>query len=221
MSIDIYLKSNTIPHLSKTVDSADPVLLESSMDFPSAEALYGYDSDGRMISDTSRGIANIKYNPAGQPASIEMHNGDRLNYCYDATNRKLSESYQSCNGTSTRYYVGALEFVKEAIDTVPRLVRSYLPWGYIDANGKEYRYIHDYQGNIRAVVDSTGTAVQTTDYYPYGLPMATSTGAAVNSYKFSGKELETSGGLCQYDFAARHYTNPAPILKRPAAHPST
>ena len=41
----------------------------------------------------------------------------------------------------------------------------------------------------------------TTDYYPYGLPMATSTGATVNRYKYSAKELETRemvSGLRKY-----------------------
>ncbi|MDE5607382.1 MAG: hypothetical protein K2I64_00410 [Muribaculaceae bacterium] len=44
--------------------------------------------------------------------------------------------------------------------------------------------------------------IQQTDYYPYGLPMATSTGAAVNRYKYSGKEFDTRGGLDFYDFDA-------------------
>ena len=46
-------------------------------------------------------------------------------------------------------------------------------------------------------------SVQATDYYPYGMPMATSTGAEVNRYKYSGKELETRNGLNHYDFDAR------------------
>ncbi len=76
-------------------------------------------------------------------------------------------------------------------------------------------YITVYQGNIRAVTDSTGTAVQTTDCYPYGLPMATSTGQEKNPYKYSGKELETEDGLDLYDFGARQYYPAIAMFNRP------
>ena len=71
------------------------------------------------------------------------------------------------------------------------------------------------QGNIRAVVDVNGTAVHTTDYYPYGLPMATSTGAAINRYKYGGKELDTRNGLNFHDFEARMLFNDITLFSRP------
>lgn len=83
--------------------------------------------------------------------------------------------------------------------------RVSIPWGYFDGNGRMYTFIHDHQGNVRAVVDNAGHVVQTTDYYPYGLPMATSTNPDVNRRKHTGKELETRAGLNVYDFAARQY----------------
>ncbi|MDE5607449.1 MAG: hypothetical protein K2I64_00775 [Muribaculaceae bacterium] len=48
-----------------------------------------------------------------------------------------------------------------------------------------------------------------------GLPMATSTGAAVNRYKYSGKEFETRGGLDFYDFDARLQLPTTGLFSRP------
>ncbi len=95
------------------------------------------------------------------------------------------------------------------------LHRISVPWGYITAGREAMTYVTDHQGNIRAVTDSTGTAVQTTDCYPYGLPMATSTGQEKNPYKYSGKELETEDGLDLYDFGARQYYPAIAMFDRP------
>ncbi len=76
--------------------------------------------------------------------------------------------------------------------------------GYIE-NGNYYFYIKDHLGNNRVVVDAQGTAVQYTDYYPFGMPFDDSynTGKDVQPYKFGGKEYDTRSGLNLYDFHAR------------------
>ena len=62
-----------------------------------------------------------------------------------------------------------------------------------------------YISNLKAIMNHPHSPAMrpTYTYYPYGMPMATSTGAAVNRYKYSGKELETRNGLNFYDFEAR------------------
>jgi RHS repeat-associated protein len=54
-------------------------------------------------------------------------------------------------------------------------------------------------------VDIKSPVVEATHYYPFGLPMAISTGANVQKYKYSGKEFDTEHGLMEYDFGARMY----------------
>ncbi|MBD5425908.1 MAG: hypothetical protein HDR45_06930, partial [Bacteroides sp.] len=100
------------------------------------------------------------------------------------------------------YYIGAMEFEVPVLQK-PKLARINMPWGYLDGDGQPHYYIADHQGNIRVVTDRSGNVEQATDYYPYGMPIATSTGAEVNRYKYSGKELETRNGLNFYDFEAR------------------
>ncbi len=62
-----------------------------------------------------------------------------------------------------------------------------------------------YISNLKAIINHPHSPAMrpTYTYYPYGMPMATSTGAEVNRYKYSGKELETRNGLNFYDFEAR------------------
>ena len=74
--------------------------------------------------------------------------------------------------------------------------------GYIK-NDTIYRYVKDYQGNIRSVVRQDGTVVESTDYYPYGTPFTTA--GAVQPYKYGTKELDRMHGLDLYDSQARWY----------------
>ena len=56
------------------------------------------------------------------------------------------------------------------------------------------------------VVDAQGNVLEQNDYYPYGGLFGES--ASRQSYKYSGKELETMNGLNTYDFHARPYYYP-------------
>jgi RHS repeat-associated protein len=69
------------------------------------------------------------------------------------------------------------------------------------SSGAHY-YVRDYQGNNVAVIDSVGTAVQTTNYYPYGTPWSN-----INSHPFlySDKEWQTTYGANRYSHGARYY----------------
>ena len=68
--------------------------------------------------------------------------------------------------------------------------------------------ITDHLGNVRSVVNSGGTVLQSTDYYPFGLAFSDSN-IADNRYLYNGKELEnyTLGTtyLGTLDYGARHY----------------
>ena len=58
-------------------------------------------------------------------------------------------------------------------NTIPK--RLYIDGGYIDINlnfnTTSYKYyIYDHQGSVRAVLNSSGTVIQSTDYSAYGVP---------------------------------------------------
>ncbi|MBD5317347.1 MAG: RHS repeat-associated core domain-containing protein [Bacteroides sp.] len=72
------------------------------------------------------------------------------------------------------------------------------------AGGSFHGYLHDWQGNICAVVNQNGTVEQSTLYYSYGLPFL-AVNPEVNPYKFSGKELDMRFGLNMAHHGARLY----------------
>ena len=85
-------------------------------------------------------------------------------------------------------------------------------YGYMQ-NGRHHTFLHDYQGNVAAVVVGDSVAQRNT-YYPYGLPHVTgliklqpssSNLQTANPYKYGGKEYDTFGGTDLYDFHARYH----------------
>ncbi len=215
--------------LQKVTDSADEVLLEASLDFHDGadnDYEYGYDANGNMVRDDNRGIVHIDYNVLNLPLTIAFSSGDRLDYIYDAAGVKLAVVYTPAS--VDRYSTTALPLSSIGDDeatpagmlssgtAIQRreyfagcewenglFTRMNTPYGYHDG-ADYYARIPDYQGNISHIVKAGATsAVQSTRYYPYGMPTAMSSHPEVNRYKYGGKELETRHGLNLYDFEAR------------------
>ena len=77
-----------------------------------------------------------------------------------------------------------------------------------------YYYNQDHLGNIREVVNASGSVQQVTNYYPFGAPYADASGSTNSDfqpYKYNGKELDKMHGLNTYDYGARQHD---PILAR-------
>ncbi|MDE5607491.1 MAG: hypothetical protein K2I64_00995, partial [Muribaculaceae bacterium] len=195
--------------LALAEDVADRVVLENSLDFDSEDGVsfYEYDNDGRMVSDSGSGIVQIDYAPNDMPVAIRKESGTITHrYLADGTKVMRSVSFPAAGRTRAinHYYIGPFQFTNNSTIRAIRLERVNLPWGYFDANLTPMVNLTDYQGNIRGVFSQYhGMTMQTTDYYPYGLPKATSTNPTVNAYKYGGKELNTDFGIDCYDFEAR------------------
>ncbi|GHV35820.1 hypothetical protein FACS1894178_6210 [Bacteroidia bacterium] len=77
--------------------------------------------------------------------------------------------------------------------------------GYIK-DGMYHYFVKDYLGNNRLVLNEYGMIVQKNNYYPFGMTqLVDAEQQDAVPYKFSGKELESEGGLNLYDFSARFY----------------
>jgi len=72
-----------------------------------------------------------------------------------------------------------------------------------------YYYVNDHLGNVRAVIDGSGTIKQVNNYYPFGMEYGESSEnqsmMTFQNYQFGGKEFDRKYELNLYDFGARFY----------------
>ncbi len=158
---------------------------------------YGYDANGNVTLDESRGITDIAYNHANQATDIWLSDGWRVVTSYGPDGTKLRSALASPEGwgVTVRKYLGNLVIEDD------RVVQQLFPGGYFDAEGNAYYYLTDYQGNVTGVIDSNAKIVQETGYYPYGEPWLEPEGD--NPYLYGGKERMALGGVRYSDFGPR------------------
>lgn len=196
-------------------DDAPEVLLEASMDVAAgtySSDAFDYDANGNLTRDMSRDITNMEYNALNLPCRATFADGSHINWLYTASGQKLRQTVIAATGDTIarRDYLGPYLFTDKQFD------RYLTSEGYITADGVYHAYIPDYQGNIVGVVNTAERAwEQYTEYYPYGLPFATSSTPDANRRKYGAKELTPDLGLNAYDFEARTLTPAFPMFSQP------
>ena len=184
-----------------------------------------YDDAGRLRSDETRGIVRIDYNNDGLPTRVWFADGHSQLDSYDGLGNRLSTAFYEAvtpvvagkipsrsRLVATRYYYGD--------GTVCRgdsVVMTRFGGGYFDGEGKPHYELADYQGNITTVIDSDGTVVSHTGFYPYGQPWRR---PGELSWLYGGKEWLGADGRDEYDFHARRqyphlgiFTTPDPLAE--------
>ncbi len=165
---------------------------------------FQYNADGTMKTDGLRTLA-LTYNYLKLPRTVKRGTTSTVTYIYDANGNKLAVSQ---DGTAKNYYCG--DFVYDGSLSVAYILT---PNGQLTRNPTTGAYttqynIPDHLGNVRSVVSSSGTVLQSTDYYPFGLAFSDSD-IASNRYLYNGKELEDytlgTSYLGTLDYGARHY----------------
>jgi len=110
-------------------------------------------------------------------------------------------------------YCGSYLYENGTSASVHPLTKILTPEGYIDMSTSGYPYCYfkqDHLGSNREVTSyagTTGTVVQQTEYYPSGTAYVEGTGAGIQPFKFTGKELILMHGLNWQDFGARWLDN--------------
>ena len=193
------------------------------------ETEFFYDNNGNLVQDKNRSIDNIDYNILNLPNNISFkEKGLNIGFSYDAVGRKLKARY----GTSAHnlfvpvgntmpvsendmQYTDSTDYCGNYLYENGALSKIYIPDGYIKVgkgNGSEpeytfYQYIHDHQGNIRAVLNGNRLCYNY-DYYPEGAMHGDIDGLEPQTddrKRYNGKEHETMHGLGWYDYSARWY----------------
>ena len=119
-----------------------------------------------MKTDGLRGLT-VAYNPLKLPNKIKVSsNTGTVDYIYDALRNKLAVKQ---GGTLKNVYCG--DFVYNTSLAVDYILT---PNGQLTRNSSTGAYttqynITDHLGNVKSVVSSSNTVLQSTDYYPFGL----------------------------------------------------
>ena len=220
-------------------ESASDYNVSGSFEYKKANGSgYIFNANGALVADKSRGIAYITYDLNNNPKQIYFTNGSVTKYVYSASGQKLRAVHytakpnitrtwgekpaeltvaQILQADSTDYLLGGSLTMKNG-----RIDKFLFGGGYAQAsvassttdNFAFYFYNQDHLGNIREVVNASGSVQQVTNYYPFGAPYADAAGSSnpdFQPYKYNGKELDKMHGLNTYDYGARQHD---PILAR-------
>ena len=187
-------------------------------------AEYVYDECGALTQDKNKGIAMIDYDFNGMPTRIQFMNGSVIENVYSAEGVKLKSIHRTAVSGLHPVYYGIRHTLTAAetlsVDStiyvnnleIDRIFGSkyYFGNGYIalgnTGSGTFHYTIKDHLGNIRTVVNNSGSIEQINNYFAYGgLLNDITTGTDVQIHKYNSKELDRMYGLDLYDYGARNY----------------
>lgn len=172
-----------------------------------------YDADGNLIrryrlSDSSVFNQRLYWNSVGQLDSVATTRSGSTQIVqlgYDGFGRRVRKTV----GTFVTYYVYSGIRVTAEYTGTATLIRAYAYQPGVDhphaiyQGGAWHYYVQDGRGNVRGLINSTGTVVEAEyKYVPYGDSLATS-GSLANSVRFGGREYDSETGL--YYNRARYY----------------
>ena len=228
--------------LTSVRDNASRMAYAGATDFDGVAGLeypLTYNGAGSLTSDAGRRIARIDYDCLNNPVRIQFTDGNVTRYVYSATGEKLRVIYQTAVPNITVAIGNARELMPSEIlytDSTDYLLGGALTLrngkidkylfdeGYCQAeslnatqdNFMFYYYDRDHLGNVRQVtkaMGSTGTVMQTMNYYPFGAQFCDGSAdtSDMQPYKYNGKEFDKMHGLNTYDYGARQYN---PITAR-------
>lgn len=140
----------------------------------------------------------MNFNHTGQPEN---------EYTYAVDGSKLQVNHKKSSGGKVTDYVGNMIYEGGS------LKRILVDGGFYE-EGKYYFYLRDHLGNNRVVADASGSAIQVTHYYPFGMSFAEGVEQdikpAKQPYKYNGKELDGENSLNWYDYEARQLAMDVP-----------
>ncbi len=222
--------------LTSVRDNASRMAYAGATDFDGVtgqEYPLTYNGAGSLESDAGRRIARIDYDMMNNPIRIQFTNGNVTRYIYSAAGEKLRVVYQTAvpNITvaigsvrelapsevlytdSTDYLLGGSLTLRNGRIDKYQFEEGYCQATQYNATQDNFTFMYydkDHLGNVRQVTKatgSTGTVMQTLNYYPFGTQFCDGSAATSDfqPYRYNGKELDKMHGLNTYDYGARQY----------------
>lgn len=180
---------------------------------------FAYDADGNMIQGYTPGgsLFSANFDAENRLISLAYTNTGALfsnQYIYSGRSL-LAEVKEYQNGVlsnDTKLVRSGFSIIQER-DSNDSVTRSYT-WGLnagggigglldLVLAGQSYSYIYDGNGNVRAVLDRTQTALATYAYDPFGVVVSAG-GMLTQPFQFSTKHYDPGAGIL--DFGFRFYS---------------
>lgn len=228
--IDNLTAEHTGNQLKYITDAGPNVALNASMDFKDytkgTTTEYTYNANGAMVKDMNKGISAIAYNSLNLPRIVDIKSKTaegRNEYTYSVSGQKLkavqrwNPNYNSAPVIGSDVNISSLtmssttDYIGNIVYENGNLKRILVDGGYYES-GNYYFYINDHLGNNRIVANAAASVVQSTQYYPFGMPFADATGQNIQPYKYNNKELDSRNGLNWYDYSARYLAFDFPVM---------
>jgi len=176
---------------------------------PAGPMTFSYDDNGNMI---SHGMMSLSWDYMDRLVGV-VHGRKNAQYTYDYANIRKSKIVNDSNTPSDQTVVHYIDKFSEIRDD--KLIKFVYAGNNRIArctSGNQSSsllagsfYFHDHLGSTSLVADNSGTVVQATVFYPFGIRrnQARCTGWTKTHYKFTGKEEDDESGM--YYFGARYY----------------
>jgi RHS repeat-associated protein len=183
-------------------------------------SIYSYDRNGNIKKKESEEHTSEYTYDALDRLITFIHDDQKITYCYDENNRRLSKTFYSLENKNhwkeqktVRYlYQGQNEIgAVNKEGKIDELRILGLGKGAeigatvaLEINQKVYVPIHDHIGNVACLLDSaTGTVVETYRYSSFGEELFDGL-TSINPWRFSSKRIDTESGLVY--FGRRYYS---------------
>ena len=157
---------------------------------------YSYDANGNMIEGKNK---LMSYDSENRLIELNESGVITTTFVYDGDGGRVKKLRDDGSTTQETIYIGSLYEITD------RAIKKHIFAGsnkVATIEPEHTYYTHsDHLGSSNIMTDETGSKVSQTEYQPYG-QVSEQIGADVTPYKFTGKELDTTG---LYYYGARYY----------------
>jgi len=179
---------------------------------------YRYDANGNMIEGKDKLLA---YDTENRLIEVHQSGTTTTTFLYDGDGGRVKKAVSDQQSAiSETIYIGSLYELRAEGGELKAVKHIYAGSNKTCTVEPDHTYyVHsDHLDSSNVMTDETGTKVSQTEYQPYG-KVSQQTGDDVTPYKFTGKELDTTGlyyyGARYYDPEIGRFISPDSIVQSP------